>query len=90
MAELIPVDPFDLIIFGGSGDLAMRKLLPALYHRDRDGQISADSRIIAVGRSDLTREAYLELLHKALQANLKTENLDDTLWRSFSSRIDYV
>ena len=34
MAELIPVDPFDLIIFGGGGDLSLRKLLPALYHRD--------------------------------------------------------
>ena len=90
MAKMKPVDTFDLIIFGGSGDLAMRKLLPALYHRDLDGQISADSRIIAVGRSDLTREVYLELLHKALQANLKTENLDDTHWRSFSARIDYV
>jgi len=34
MAKLLPVDEFDLIIFGGTGDLAMRKLLPSLYHRD--------------------------------------------------------
>jgi len=47
MAQLVPVDTFDLIIFGGTGDLAMRKLLPALYHRDLDGQVTADSRIIA-------------------------------------------
>ena len=60
MAKLLPVDEFDLIIFGGTGDLAMRKLLPALYHRDRDGQITGDSRIIAVGRSALDRGAYLE------------------------------
>ena len=51
MAQLLPVDVFDLIIFGGSGDLAMRKLLPALYHRDRDGQFTGDSRIVAVGRA---------------------------------------
>lgn len=39
MAQLIPVETFDLIIFGGTGDLALRKLLPAMYHRMRDGQI---------------------------------------------------
>jgi len=35
MAQLIPVHTFDLMIFGGTGDLAMRKLLPAMYHRCR-------------------------------------------------------
>ena len=59
MAQLVPVDPFDLIIFGGTGDLAMRKLLPALYHRDRDGQLTADSRIIAASRGALSQEEYL-------------------------------
>jgi glucose-6-phosphate 1-dehydrogenase len=38
-AQIIPVDPFDYIVFGGTGDLAERKLLPALYHRQVDGQI---------------------------------------------------
>ncbi len=59
MAKLIPVDLFDLVIFGGTGDLAMRKLLPALYHRHRDGQFPAGSRIIAVGRQALSQEDYL-------------------------------
>ena len=59
MAQLVPVDPFDLIIFGGTGDLAMRKLLPALYHRDRDGQLTKDSRIIAASRGALSQEEYL-------------------------------
>ena len=34
VSTVIPVQPFDLVIFGGTGDLALRKLLPALYHRD--------------------------------------------------------
>ena len=38
MATLKPVDTFDLLIFGGAGDLSLRKLLPALYHRDGAGQ----------------------------------------------------
>ena len=68
MAKLIPVDIFDLVIFGGTGDLAMRKLLPALYHRHRDGQFPAGSRIIAVGRQNMDREAYLERVGEALLA----------------------
>jgi glucose-6-phosphate 1-dehydrogenase len=70
MAQLLPVEVFDLVIFGGTGDLAMRKLLPALYHRDRDGQVIDDSRIIAVGRSQLSRDGYLSDVEKSLQANL--------------------
>ena len=73
MAKLVPVELFDLIIFGGTGDLAMRKLLPAMYHRDGDGQITGDSRIIAIGRSALSRDTYLNdvevqvaALHKSI------------------------
>ena len=89
MAKLVPVDLFDLIIFGGTGDLALRKLLPAMYHRDRDGQITGDSRIIAVGRSALTREAYLEEVKESLQSNLASGEFDANHWRAFSGRIEY-
>lgn len=43
----------DFTVFGGTGDLALRKLLPALYHRDLEGQLPADTRILGVSRSDL-------------------------------------
>jgi glucose-6-phosphate 1-dehydrogenase len=36
--------PADLIVFGGTGDLSMRKLLPALYHCDRDGLLAPETR----------------------------------------------
>ena len=90
MAKLIPVDEFDLIIFGGTGDLTMRKLLPALYHRDRDGQITADSRIISVGRSQLSREAYLDLARQALEANLPAGEFSEKHWRQTSQRLHYI
>ncbi|MGI9270530.1 MAG: glucose-6-phosphate dehydrogenase [Woeseiaceae bacterium] len=90
MAQLIPVEEFDLLIFGGTGDLAMRKLLPAMYHRHRDGQIIDDSRIIAVGRSDLSRDAYLQDVESALQSNLADGEFDAGQWRSFSERVHYV
>jgi len=90
MAKLVPVQVFDLIIFGGTGDLSMRKLLPALYHRDRDGQIIEDSRIIAVGRGDMSQEEYLNMVEAALRANLADGDFDDESWRAFAGRLTYV
>ncbi|HWA16132.1 MAG TPA: glucose-6-phosphate dehydrogenase, partial [Gemmatimonadales bacterium] len=60
------VDPFDLVIFGGTGDLAMRKLLPALLHRYADGQIQAGSRVIGVAREGLDDEGYRAQVREAL------------------------
>jgi len=89
MAKLLPVDLFDLVIFGGTGDLAMRKLLPALYHRHRDGQFPEGSRIIAVGRQDLDRETYRERVGEALLANLSPKEFDRGHWRAFRTLIAY-
>lgn len=90
MAQLLPVDLFDLIIFGGTGDLAMRKLLPALYHRDRDGQITEDSRIIAAGRGYLDRDTYLAQVRESLEKNLAEGEFEEAQWQRFASRIYYV
>ncbi len=90
MAQLVPVDTFDLVIFGGTGDLAMRKLLPALYHRDLDGQVTAHSRIIAASRGDMSRDEYLAVVEDGLRQNLRDGEFDDAHWRSFSERIHYV
>jgi glucose-6-phosphate 1-dehydrogenase len=90
MAQLIPVDPFDLIIFGGTGDLAMRKLLPALYHRDRDGQLTADSRIIASSRGALEQSDYLGMVEESLRSNLAEGDFDDAHWQSFQQRLHYL
>jgi len=90
MAQLVPVDTFDLVIFGGTGDLAMRKLLPALYHRDRDGQVTADSRIIAASRGALSRDKYLALVEKSLRKGLPNGEFDAAHWKSFKRRIYYA
>ncbi len=90
MAQLVPVETFDLVIFGGTGDLAMRKLLPALYHRDRDDQITPDSRIIAASRGALGRDEYLALVEEALRRNLTDGEFDDATWQTFASRIHYA
>ena len=90
MALFIPVDEFDLVIFGGTGDLALRKLLPALYHRARDGQITGGSRIIAASRGDLSRDDYLASVEAALREHLRDDDFDETQWQKLRERIHYV
>ena len=90
MANFVPVDDFDLIIFGGTGDLALRKLIPALYHRARDGQITADSRIIAASRGDLDRDTYLARVEEALRTHLHGDDFQDDEWQALRKRIHYT
>ena len=89
--QFIPVDTFDIVVFGGTGDLAFRKLMPALYHRDRDGQIRPDCRIVSVSRSVLTTEGYVrELEEKTRDGFLAKEDVDPKVWDRFVRRIKYV
>ena len=67
VSYVIPVALFDLVIFGASGDLSRRKLLPALYHRYLVGQIPVGTRIIGVSRSKMDREAFQKSVRETLQ-----------------------
>ena len=61
-STFLPVESFDIIVFGATGDLSRRKLVPALFHRFCDGQINSDSRIIGVSRTELVREGFQDLV----------------------------
>ena len=56
--RIVKVEPFDLVVFGGAGDLAHRKLYPALFRRERSNQFSEPTRIIGASRRRLDREAF--------------------------------
>ncbi|KQT14062.1 glucose-6-phosphate dehydrogenase [Ramlibacter sp. Leaf400] len=58
---------FDLVLFGGTGDLAWRKLLPALFQAFRHGTLPADGRIIGVARDDLGNEQYRQLIQQRFE-----------------------
>jgi len=90
MAKFIPVDVFDLVIFGGAGDLALRKLMPALYHRDLDGQLPAGCRIISIGRSTLTHDEFLEKVGDSLRPKLTDSEFSPEFWQTFSQRLQYI
>ncbi|WP_323760391.1 glucose-6-phosphate dehydrogenase [Maricaulis sp.] len=89
MAKLVPVEPFDIVVFGATGDLALRKLIPALFHRWCDGQITDDSRIICASRDAMESSAFQELaathvITAATSAERKAS------WAGFAGRLRYV
>ena len=88
-SQIIPVDPFDYIVFGGTGDLAERKLLPALYHRQKDGQLTEPTRIIGASRAKLSNDDYRKFAHKALKEHVK-EDLDKEEVEKFLIKLSYV
>lgn len=89
-STFVPVSPFEMIIFGGTGDLARRKIFPALYHRFVDGQIPENSRIIGVSRSNHTREEYINLIHKNYCQFEGDDTIDQESWDAFTALINYV
>jgi glucose-6-phosphate 1-dehydrogenase len=90
VARIIPVDPFDLVIFGGTGDLARRKILPGLYRRLLDDQMPEDARIIGVARSDMSDAEFREMVGQALEEFLSEEELVPETVALFLSLLGYV
>ena len=84
------VPEFDMVIFGGTGDLAMRKLLPALFHRHCAGVLPADGRIIATARNGFSREQYLEQVERQIDAFVPASQRAGQEWVSFRQRLHYV
>ena len=89
-SQIIPVEPFDFIIFGGTGDLAERKLLPALYYRQKDHQFSDPTRIIGASRSKLSDAEFQEFARKAIVEHVKKSDIDEAELKTFLSRLSYV
>ena len=87
---IIPVDPFDYVVFGGTGDLAERKLLPALYHRQMAGQLTDPTRIIGASRSEMSHDEYRGFARDALKQHLKAGEYHDDEVETFLARLFYV
>src|SRR3984957_6824880 len=81
-------EPCALVIFGASGDLTKRKLLPSLYNLASYHLLPADFSIIGVARRPLSDDIFRDQLGKAL-AELGTQPVDPNLWSRFRGRISY-
>jgi glucose-6-phosphate 1-dehydrogenase len=89
-AHAIPVDSFDLVVFGATGDLSIRKLLPALYLRFVAGQMPEEARIIGVARMDLDTVAFRSMARKAVTEFVRDAALSSDRLGAFVNRIEYV
>ena len=90
VSRVIPVDPFDLVIFGGTGDLAQRKILPALFRRYCAGQWPESARIIAAARSELSTDAFRTLVAESLRSYAPRRSGEVENLQGFLQRLDYV
>ena len=88
-SQIIPVEEFDYVVFGGTGDLAERKLIPALYRRWADGQIVGNSRIIGAARTKMSDGAYRKFARDALHKHVGKDELDEAIVSSFLARLYY-
>jgi glucose-6-phosphate 1-dehydrogenase len=79
-----------MLVFGGTGDLALHKLLPALYHLHRDGRLPKDMRILALARKSLSRAAYQALAERHCRAQVARADFDADTWQRFAERLDYL
>ncbi|MET4127203.1 glucose-6-phosphate dehydrogenase [Roseovarius sp. MBR-6] len=89
-SRVIPVDSFDLVVFGGTGDLARRKILPALYRRFVAGQFAEDTRLIGAARSEMDASAYSAFVREALTEFAPDEATRKKPLAAFLDLIDYV
>ncbi|MEI7713885.1 MAG: glucose-6-phosphate dehydrogenase, partial [Rhodospirillales bacterium] len=90
MAKIIPVPLFDCVVFGATGDLTLRKLLPALYYRYRDGQMPDGARIVGVARSVLSDDGYRDKARQALEEHVQPDDLDPVMLARFLASVHYV
>ena len=84
-------EPFTLVIFGASGDLTRRKLLPAFFRLHCQGLLPAGTSILGFARSEKTDESFRDELRRSTGQALicDGEPLDDAGWADFASRLYY-
>jgi glucose-6-phosphate 1-dehydrogenase len=90
VAKIIPVALFDFVVFGATGDLTLRKLLPALFWRFRDGQMPQGSRVFGAARSDLDDAAFRNRARAAVEQHVSPEALDEDTLDRFLHHLFYI
>jgi glucose-6-phosphate 1-dehydrogenase len=79
-----------MVIFGASGDLSKRKLLPALYRLAYERQLPSTFSVIGTSRTPLTDDAFRDKMREAVKQFLEDSPFDEELWKSFAANLHYV
>ena len=80
----------DIVVFGGTGDLAMRKLLPALFYLHRDRHLHPDTRILSLARARHEGDSYRKLVRRHVSQHVAKADFDEQSWDGFAERLDYM
>ena len=87
--ERVP-DPSVLVIFGASGDLTQRKLIPSLYSLAHDGLLPANQAIVGLARPEFTDEEFRNAMREACDRYARRRPTEDAVWANFASKLFYV
>jgi glucose-6-phosphate 1-dehydrogenase len=82
--------PCALVIFGASGDLAKRKLIPAIYELARQKMLSENFVLVGYSRSEMTDDAYRQECREAVQKFARTKPVDEAVWKRIENATFYV
>ena len=88
-AERKAVEPCTIVIFGASGDLTARKLIPALYHLHKEKLLPSAYRVIGFARREKTDDSWRAELRTALDQFSRTKPVDEAVWTEFAKNVVY-
>ena len=89
LASIKTAAPCVMVIFGATGDLTARKLIPALYNLARDGQLPHHFCCVGFARRDKNDELFRQEMHEAVLQHSRIKPIDEPLWDSFSQQLFY-
>lgn len=84
------ISDFDIVLFGGTGDLAMRKLLPALYARDFSNELMPNVRVICIGRGKKNNNNFREIIKQNVKLYIYQNLINSNILERFCKRIQYI
>jgi glucose-6-phosphate 1-dehydrogenase len=87
--ERQPIESCTIVILGASGDLTLRKLIPALYHLFKEKQMPPDFRIVGFARREKTDASWRLELRAALDQFSRTKPVDEKVWHAFAEKLSY-
>jgi glucose-6-phosphate 1-dehydrogenase len=83
-------DPCTIVILGANGDLAKRKLLPAIYHLAKDQLLPEGCDVLGVARDHMDDDAFRRMMGDAVRASDEIGEFDEGVWRALAPRIHYT
>ena len=83
------MEPCILVIFGATGDLTARKLIPAIYNLAREGQLPAQFACVGFARRENTHEQFRQEMKEAINSFSRIKPIDETLWNTFKEQLFY-